>query len=104
MRFRFWTLRGKRGERAGEDGQLDGYRRVIRERYLAFYARQSEEMRREGKYPYQGGWRTLEEIRHLQKEMWRQDRALLFDLVVVYLGMAFFALLLYVVLMAILYS
>lgn len=103
MRLKFWTPGKKSVEKAEENGHLEGHRRAVRERYLALYARRAEEMRQEGKYPYRGDWRTLEEIRRLRKKMRRLDRTLLFDLIVVYLGMAFFALFLYAVLTVILY-
>lgn len=70
------------------------FREAVRERYQEELAREMEHLRPEGKFPYEGKWRSLEEIRALQLLMRKKDRTIVLDLVALYLVLLFIILLL----------
>jgi hypothetical protein len=60
----------------------EGYREEVRERHRTELALERDRMRSEGKHPYEGHWRTLNEIKGLQTLMRRKDRTIFRDLIV----------------------
>lgn len=67
---------------------VNAYRRAVRERLQAELTRERARMEREGRYAYAGAWLSLSEIEAAQSSAVKRDRAVLFELVSVYVVMA----------------
>lgn len=72
--------------------EIEIYRRYARRRILQVLALERKKMKEEGRYPFEFGWYTIEEINKLQQDRKRRDRALFLDLLVLFVVMAFFIL------------
>ncbi|RJP25470.1 MAG: hypothetical protein C4520_02385 [Candidatus Abyssobacteria bacterium SURF_5] len=68
---------------------IESYRQKITPVLEETLERKLEEMKREDKFPYNGEWLTIEEIREKQALARKLDRALVVDLMLLYLTIAF---------------
>lgn len=68
------------------------YRRYARGRIFHLLALERKKMKEEGRYPFDFGWYTIEEIIKLQQDRKRRDRALFVDLLVLFAVISFFIL------------
>ncbi len=72
----------------GRPRQEDLFRAAARRRFRAELERVREEKQKAGRFPYEGAWRSLDEIAALREEMRRQDRRIFFELLVLFGVMA----------------
>jgi len=66
----------------------DIFRAAARRRFRAELERVREEKQKTGRFPYEGAWRSLDEIAALREEMRRQDRRIFFEILVLFGVMA----------------
>ncbi|MCC7202177.1 MAG: hypothetical protein IT393_05850 [Nitrospirae bacterium] len=64
---------------------IEQYREEVRAKYHADISQELEMKRVEGLYPFEGKWRTLEEITELQKLMRQKDRTIFVDLIILFI-------------------
>lgn len=83
---------------------IERYREEVRAKYQTDIAQELEIRRVEGLYPFEGKWRTLEEITELQKLMRQKDRTIFVDLIFLIIITIFFLLLMAVLLSALIYN
>ena len=74
--------------RSGIILEIESYRQKIREKLESVCARELASYAETGSYPFEGRWRSREQIIALQKILRRKDRRILLELVVVFLLMA----------------
>ena len=65
------------------------YREEARAKYHAEISQELEIKRGEGLYPFEGKWRTFEEITKLQKLMRQKDRTIFVDLIILFIIIIF---------------
>ena len=65
------------------------YREEARAKYHADICQELDIKREEGLYPFEGKWRTLEEITKLQKLMRQKDRTIFVDLIILFIIISF---------------
>ena len=65
------------------------YREEARAKYHAEVSQELETKRGEGLYPFEGKWRTIEEITKLQKLMKHKDITIFVDLIILFLIIIF---------------
>lgn len=65
------------------------YRGEMRAKYHAEISQELDAKKGEGLYPFEGKWRTLEEITELQKLMRKKDRTIFVDLIVLFIILIF---------------
>ena len=82
----------------GDAAAIEKYRQQVRERVYAKLASKKEKMVGEGRYPFEGQWLTLDEIRTLRRWLRRRDLEILFELILLLAFIGFMAYLLYRVL------
>ena len=70
-------------------GLIKQYREDARAKYHAEISQELETKRGEGLYPFEGKWRTIEEITKLQKLMKHKDRTIFVDLIIIFLIIIF---------------
>lgn len=74
--------------RSGIILEIESYRQKIREKIESIYARDTATHAETGTYPFEGRWRSLEQIAALQRILRKKDRLILLELGVVFLLMA----------------
>ena len=75
----------------------DELRRVFRSHWYAVLSDKRNQLKLEGKFPFEGGWYSEAEIGRRASELTRRDREIVFDLVLVFtLGTALVGLLLFI--------
>jgi hypothetical protein len=70
---------------------VEQYRQQVKAEYLTNLSPALEKMAGEGKYLFEGQWLTVEEIRTLQKARKRRHRAILVELLFLFLVIVIFA-------------
>ena len=70
-----------RGRERGHDVE---YRNVVHAYWYPRLAKKCGRLREEGKYPFEGEWRTQAEIVRLRRSLRRRDRALVMDIGMVF--------------------
>jgi hypothetical protein len=64
--------------------QLEQYRREFGSKFHDDISQKLETMRSQGKFPFEGKWRSQEEISDLQKLMLKKDRTIFRDLIILF--------------------
>jgi hypothetical protein len=62
----------------------EAYRRFIRIKWQEYLRQKCQRMLLEGKYPFETGWRTEQEIVVLKAALLKRDRATIFDLALIF--------------------
>jgi hypothetical protein len=75
--------------------EIERYRGQVREKVYAKLMEEKETMARQGKYPFEGRWLTLDEIWTLRRWLRRRDLGILFELILLLVFMGFMAFLFY---------
>lgn len=68
--------------------EIESYRQKIREKLESVCSRESAGYAETGSYPFEGRWRSRQQIVALQRILRRRDRRILVELLVVFLLMA----------------
>lgn len=68
--------------------EIESYRQKIREKLESVYDREAANHAETGRYPFEGRWRSREQIVALQQILRKKDRRILLELMVVFLLMA----------------
>lgn len=63
------------------------FRQNLRHKNDSQFSEVQERNRREGRYPFEGQWRTLQEITAMQEELKRKDREIFLELNILFIGM-----------------
>ena len=68
--------------------EIESYRQKIREKLESVYDWEAANHAEAGRYPFEGRWRSREQIVALQQILRKKDRRILLELMVVFLLMA----------------
>jgi len=63
---------------------INAYRKYVRTKWQIPLHLKYQQMLLEGKYPFEKGWRTEHEIAALKATLHKRDRAIFFDLILVF--------------------
>ena len=87
-----WNRVGKQAEQVSEAEAA--FRRAVRDYLTRYLIREQEVMHKEGKILYGGKWLRWEEVEQWQRQAKKLDRAILFDILVLYVAVVGLVLLL----------
>jgi hypothetical protein len=63
------------------------FRQYLRHKSNSQFREVQERNRRDGRYPFEGRWRMMEEIIAMQEELKRKDREIFLELNILFIGM-----------------
>jgi CHASE3 domain sensor protein len=77
-----WKRKKKGREQEDEVRKyIEAYKNKLREKYTKIVRQEAGKRMKKGRYLYQGGWYSLEEINELHSQLTKRERTIFFDLV-----------------------